>query len=584
LDKEAKVRVGVEGAEEVGGAAAKAIGPWKSAGAAVATSFRSAGHEVGQQLQQIGSDMLRTVTVMRTLSLHEAVVGAREYREEVTKFGVAANTSVAAARSQFEKVSKQTLVGEQQLISWSKTVGRLTYSYTGAVASAKSLHDESLATGKSFDEMGQLGVTLNQGLGVTGDMGAALGKIRAQAEALGTVGGVSAFQDQIQQAADSMVGLADATDEQRDTFTALMGVVGKGLAPRQAAAAQRGVQGFVEQNATMAHLLGGVDIYDEMGKLDPKKEAQALRFLRDKYRKLMPNKDLRIEAERRAMGPLAAAAFERGDFSDKNLQTIAGVKPSGGAEQAAQAYDTSKAGRAEAVQLEAARHMRDAGEKMVEAGDKFQSIFAAHPILGSAAGGVVQALAGTVLSRGAGALGGLFGGGAAGVESVAAGEGAAAVASTSIASLGAAALSAAGPIALIGGSAYAMGFAMQTLMQKLGYLGTTLDKPETKEARENRLKYTHARTAQIKKTLDASWGEGPAPLGSFGGVLGNKKDKNDDLMALAAALKPSDVDADRTGKSVADQLALRTLRVQVVPGGAGGEAPPVERPAPANGA
>src|SRR5689334_3112063 len=114
-DKEAKVTVGVEGADEVGQAARRAVEPWQRAGEAVASSFNRAGSAIGQQLEQVGMDMLRTATVMQTLDMRSAVAGARAYREEVTRFGVVAGESVGSLRSGFEKLSKLTLEGEPAL-------------------------------------------------------------------------------------------------------------------------------------------------------------------------------------------------------------------------------------------------------------------------------------------------------------------------------------------------------------------------------------------------------------------------------------------------------------------------------------
>ena len=94
MDKEAKVVVGVEGADEVAQAAKRAIEPWQRAGEAVASSFKRAGSAIGQELSNVGMDMLRTVTVMQTLDMRSAVTGARAYREEVTRFSGVAGESV----------------------------------------------------------------------------------------------------------------------------------------------------------------------------------------------------------------------------------------------------------------------------------------------------------------------------------------------------------------------------------------------------------------------------------------------------------------------------------------------------------
>src|SRR5438105_4566868 len=116
MSTDAKVTVGVEGADEVAAAARRATEPWQRAGDAIASSFKRAGSAIGGQLAQVGSDMLRTVTVMRTLDMRGAVDGARGYREEIARFGVAADLSFATARLGVDKISKATLESESSLV------------------------------------------------------------------------------------------------------------------------------------------------------------------------------------------------------------------------------------------------------------------------------------------------------------------------------------------------------------------------------------------------------------------------------------------------------------------------------------
>lgn len=400
MEKDARVTVGVDGAEDVKRAAREALDPWKQAGASVESSFRKAGSVIGQQLTQIGMDALRTVTVMRTLDLGAAVAGARTYREEIARLGVAGGMSVGKVRSEMEKLSRRTLEGEPQITAWTRSYGRATYDIEGALGSIAALHDESVATGKSMDEMMGFGRTLEMSFGATEGLEGELGRVRAQAELLGNIGGVSAFQDQIQKIVESVGGLSTLTSESRDKFTALLGVLGRfGGSVQQAGTIQQGIVGFGVQNATLSNFLGGIDIYGDKGQLDPDKLVESLRWTHQKYRQWIPNRKFRMEALRSSMGPEAAAAFEAGDWDEirRQVSAVAKAPASGGAAAASAAYASTEAGQADAIQLEAARRLRDAAESLVRAGDAWNALFAQHPIAGQVAGGVVQGTAGAAL-------------------------------------------------------------------------------------------------------------------------------------------------------------------------------------------
>ena len=446
-DQEAAVTLGSKGADKIIADARRVQDAWQRAGEGVASSVKRAGSEIGSQLTQIGSDALRTVTVMRTLDMKSAVDGARDYREEVTRFSTQAQSSFGTAKTGIENLSKATLESESKVLAWSKAVGRLTYDYTGAAMSAKALHDESVATGKSFDEMGHFGAMLHNSLGVKGEeVAGVLGLIRSQADALGTVGGVAALQDQIQALSGSLGDMNAGIGESRNRMLALIGVLGQGYRPDQAKGIQSSVMGFVTQSSALLQFTSGMDIYNDKGEVDAGKMPAALRELQKKYRRLIPNKKLRMLALQGAMGGnrMAAAAFERGDFTDEHLGAVAGLAPSTGAAKAASGFAESEAGQSLANQQTAQRNMRNALAPLLQAQDKYGAAFAGSPMAGQLIGSVLQA------SMGAGmkGLGGLFSGGAGGAVG---GAGGAAGAAGGVASEEAA------TVALAGGATGAAG-------------------------------------------------------------------------------------------------------------------------------
>src|SRR5215831_15060785 len=111
-DKEAKVKVGVEGAEEVGRAAEKAVGPWEEAGKRAKSGWKEFGKDVGEGLKQVGSDLIRVATAARAISFAQAVQSSMQYRQETTRTAIATGQSLKAVRSELESISKATLQTE----------------------------------------------------------------------------------------------------------------------------------------------------------------------------------------------------------------------------------------------------------------------------------------------------------------------------------------------------------------------------------------------------------------------------------------------------------------------------------------
>lgn len=426
-EREARISVGVDGVEEIVSAARQATDAWSRAGTTVGSVFRQIGPAIGRELQRAGLEVVRLSTSIRTLDLRSAVDSFRQVREASTRFAVAAGTSVEGTRRQFESLARSTLETVPAVAQWATGVGRLTYNYQGALSSVRAYHREAIATGKSFDEMSGLAVVMAERLGVE-DASSALGHLRAQAEALGTVGGVAAFQDQIKSLAGSMVGLAGVGDEARNRLTALAGVLGQGLRPVQAEAVQRSVLGFVEQRSGLLNLLGGRDIYDESGQLDPQKLTESLAWLRERHRRWIPNERLRRVFTRQAMGggqvgALAAAAFERADFGE--VARIAGLAPSGGAGDRLGQYLTSEHGRATAAERHADMRMRETAAPIARAQDEITEAGKDQPYAAQVGSGIVNTIATTLATIFGTAIAAkmLGRGGAAGAGQIAAGVG-----------------------------------------------------------------------------------------------------------------------------------------------------------------
>lgn len=380
-DKDAKVTVGVEGADQAARAADTVASAWTRAGNELATAGRKAGAAITGEFKNIASDAVRTLTALNTISFAKAIESSRQYRIDVTRTAVAAGESVGSLSAKLTDLSKRTLQSEPALLQWSRGVGRLTYDYKSAFQSAASLNDEAVATGKSFEEIGGLYKTFHNTLGVVGDVGSALGKVRAQADLLGTVGGPAAFQDTLESLDSTLSQFASRTEGQRNRLTGLVGILGQGLSPEAGRRVAGTVLGALSSRAVDVSRTVGYDILNRYGEVeDPTK---VLRDLQRRISRLSPEQ--RLFASRNILGAQAGTIFANADFSEGNISRIAGVAPSTSAAAAGAIVTSSQVGQELQVLNQIDRDIRALGDKLAPLQTGFAGIFAGSPVLGGLA-------------------------------------------------------------------------------------------------------------------------------------------------------------------------------------------------------
>lgn len=417
-DKDLKITAGLDGTDAILTDVGKIKSAWASAGEGIANSVKGAATSITQSLASVGQDALRTVTVMNTISLGEAVQSARKLQDDMARLSIVAGGSVDTLNEKFTRLSKQDLIGEDRLVGMARSLGRVTYDATGSIQAIHGLNEEAVATGRSAEEMLQLGEVLHNSLGVIGDTSDALGKIRAQAEALGTTGGPAALQNQIVSLGNAMSQLATDTEGRRNRLTAFFGVVGQGMSPQAAARAQAGAIGALEGNALDISRTLGYDVLDEQGHIkDPAKVVQDLKASMN--RRGMGARS-QLLAFRRFAGAEAGSRLFYGDFSDDNINGLANLPPSNRASSQAALFAQSKAGQRLATQLTSERDARAAAEPLLDAQDAWNQFFAGSPVAKLLAGSLLNATASSILGKASKGVSALFGGG--GAASAAGGE------------------------------------------------------------------------------------------------------------------------------------------------------------------
>ena len=407
IEKDAKVHVGIEGTEDVAGAADKALGPWERRAQQVGSAVGGAMNAVGSAVGNVIQDLARVGTALGALDMQAAVARYRAYADTIQRQSVVVGQSVGTLKQQFADLQAKTALPDERIQKFSTALQRSTYDTGNSAAAIKALNDEAIATGRSLEEMGPLGTQLHNSLGVAFDaMPNALGAIRHAADESGE--SVAALQDQVVALAPALARL-NTGDLTR--FTATMAQLGKGLPPElQKEVQQRVINRLSANPEGLRHQLGmkREDFYDQYGR--QRMDDQFLGRVREMAVKRWGKNALDVLSQGQNLGPMAARAlmgFEPGDvdfaLAGKGKREAASI---------ADQYLGSEAGKSAVTRAKIEAGKREsAGGPLSKLQDFVGGLFENHPlagVVGSAAalnltGGLVRGLF-TAGARGGGSV------------------------------------------------------------------------------------------------------------------------------------------------------------------------------------
>lgn len=405
---DAKVTVGVDGADDVARAADRALRPWSSAAQTARTAVQGVGQAFADTVRQTASDVARGISAFAAFDLSSRIPAVIQYREEVARLAVVGGYSSDALRDKFAKQEAQTLQSRQANEDFAKSFGRVTYNYHQAADAAAQLSAEALASNRSLGEIAPVGKVIYDATQRMEAMPDVLGRIRAQADKMGTIGGPDALRDQFEQLSGVVAKLATQSPEQLGRFAGAIAAIGKGLRPEQAKEAQQSIMSkvFGDTRATERFLRShgemkkGESILDEHGQI--KDGSDVLARYQRAWRKGAGSDREADRLARMYFGDIGGAAFR-----SAKLGGDAGV--STGAQDAAAALLASPEGKRKAAQL-AARGAQDSlVEPVLPAVDATLGFTKDHPLLAAAGALFGPGMIDKAISGGLGVGGGLAG-------------------------------------------------------------------------------------------------------------------------------------------------------------------------------
>ncbi len=252
-NNEAKLRMGIEGAEQV----IREIEKVRKARADLSKEEANAAREserlekkrIEKERQvvesvkgQIVDNLVRgldsaisAATYFKKIDFKDATESAKHFDEAVTRLSLRGTENIGALAQRTTDVSNSIGVASDKVLGIATAFSDMTYSTGGSVDVVKAMGDAANKSGKQIEQMFPLAVTLGRSFGTSSkQIESGFQRIEDLSKKIGTTGGLRAFQDTIAALGPLMERTGIKTEESRDRMLAFIGTLGKGLAPGQA--------------------------------------------------------------------------------------------------------------------------------------------------------------------------------------------------------------------------------------------------------------------------------------------------------------------------------------------------------------
>jgi len=451
--KDAEVVIGAD-ASAVERAAATAIDAWRGAGSSITGALAGVGRSL--------ADIALNASKVNFSSQHEQV---KQFENASAHLAIAMGRDLESVRASMEATGIAIGKRPAEVAAWEHAVGRLTYNFGAAGEAIKGMSALAAQTGRSVEDYQGLAAVMGTVGKVTGDTSHAVGVLNAQAQALGTAGGIAAFSDQVEALGDTISHFAGQSERDFLRVTAVAAALGQGLSPQASGRVQQQALGALSGDPLRWERFLGKSITDEHGEIRNDKDMNPATIMRDITEKV--KRRYGHDAKRVLQlnfGAETGAALFNADYG--KAVKAAGLAPSGAAEDAMHALggtDAQKRAVDESQLAASSRALMGSSTALGRAADALQHFAAHNPLLSTLGGTVAGSVVSSVIGKGVGMLGGAAGSG--GLGSLIGGAGG----FGSLGGLGMAALPWLGAGAAVAGGAYLGGKAGMWIDEKTGW-------------------------------------------------------------------------------------------------------------------
>lgn len=373
MEREAIIRLIAEGVNRAVSdlkKAENAVGSVGSKGSMASSALQ----EIGRVAFRVASDVSRAFNDVKPIDFGRAGDSARNFSDRVAQYAQRFGTDAGAMRAKFMGVGEQIGVSSERVAGFTRRLSEMTA--TDASGTVKELGNYANETGRDLEEVGEVGSTLINKLGVPVDkVGDSLQRLKDIAQDFSTVGGSLALERSLMRVAPMLARLGGTFGQK----AGLVAELGKGQAPEVAAETAQAVTGYLAHldpilaTRKLRQLTRDANYRpmekDEQGRFVWKPEAIAT--LQKHFRRI-PKSALYQAFGRSIEGVQAAEAFidaDLGEAAQAGTKAPSATKPTEGERQRLKRAQTD---------VERANVEIKVGEKVVEQQAKRNEIYKGH--------------------------------------------------------------------------------------------------------------------------------------------------------------------------------------------------------------
>ena len=212
--------------------------------------------------------------------LKEGAAQARDFGDKTANAARRAGTELGTYRDTIGATERETLQSADAQSDLVNEVQRMSYGGATAAASLRGVAAAATATGRDVREFGGVIASLQDGLGIVGNVSGEIDRLMESARRLGTVGGPDALLDTIAALRPAFSQVSTEAAGAAAKLEAFAAVASKKLRPEQARSVVANAISTVQARAYDIQRATGVDPLDEQGNV--KDPLATLRTLRDR--------------------------------------------------------------------------------------------------------------------------------------------------------------------------------------------------------------------------------------------------------------------------------------------------------------
>lgn len=332
--KDAKISVGVEGAEEAADKLAALFEPSEKA-VEKFTKTAGVGFDKAYAVAQASVDgMLRAFDKLYAVDVGKSAQQFTTWQRESNRAAQFFNRDVEVVKLGASRLGLALGIPDEQAGHLIKSFATMTNDARDNAKTLEGLGGEALAAGRSIEEMASMGAQIHNQLGEPVErLPALFADARAMAESLGTTGGPRALQDSLVAASGALQGISNGARAALPLIAALGKQQGMSVeAQRQASTRLLAYLSTDTEPLRRQLKMKREDFYDPqtgLVKADP--TELALRLQRDAIRRFGGREAaMRVMAQENNLGPVATAALFRLTQADVDRAKAAAPKVTSG--------------------------------------------------------------------------------------------------------------------------------------------------------------------------------------------------------------------------------------------------------------